>query len=388
MKEINSKVASIEESIFSQMTSLANQHQAINLAQGFPNFEGPKFIRDALKESISKKAYGQYAPMPGISPLLQELQNHYRESYQLYYDDKSEITITNGATEAIMVSSLALLEPGDEVILFEPFYDSYPISAKLAGADIKVVTLREPDFKWNSQELRAAFSPKTKLVYFNNPNNPTGRVFTKEELNELLALAREFDAYILSDEVYEFLTYDNHHHIPIASLEGAKERSLTISSAGKTYGHTGLKVGWLAASPQITHACRMVHQFNVFSVNPMAQYAVTVGLQHNEKYIPQLRSTYEKKRDLLFNALKETPFTPIKPQGTYFILAKIPEAKIKEGLNDLALCKQLITQSKVATIPPSAFYSKSQEGEQYLRFCFAKDDATLEEAAKNLKSFF
>ncbi|CAN0289504.1 unnamed protein product, partial [Chrysoparadoxa australica] len=184
----------------------------------------------------------------------------------------SEITVTNGATEGIMVTCLALLNPGDEVIIFEPFYDSYPVAINLTGAKIKVVTLKGPDFEWDSEELNAAFSDKTKLVILNNPQNPTGRVFSKEELSELCQLIKKYDAYVLSDEVYEFLTFEGRRHIPLMTLEGMRERTITISSAGKTFGHTGLKVGWVTAAEDVSKAIRMVHQFNVFSVNPHAQY--------------------------------------------------------------------------------------------------------------------
>jgi N-succinyldiaminopimelate aminotransferase len=385
MKSINSTVATIEESIFSQMTSLANEYEAINLSQGFPNFEGPTFIRESLSEAISIKALGQYAPMPGIPALLESLQGHFQKRYDLKYD-ASQITVTNGATEAIMVGSLALLEEGDEVILFEPFYDSYPVAARLAGAKVKVVTLKGPDFKWDENELRKAFSPKTKLVYLNNPHNPTGRVFTKEELEGLAKLIKEFDAYVLSDEVYEFLTFDEHIHYPMASIAGMKERTLTIGSAGKTFGHTGLKVGWLASSPQLTKAIRMVHQFNVFSVNPMAQYAVARGLEQMDSYQPKFQKLYQEKRDILRSHLLSAGFKPCPTQGTYFTLVPIPEDKLTEGHDDLSFCRHLIKTKKVATIPPSAFYEKSNEGSKYLRFCFAKTNETLDQAGVYLKS--
>lgn len=385
MKSVNSTVATIKESIFSQMTSLANKHQAINLSQGFPNFEGPAFIRKALAEAISIKSLGQYAPMPGIPTLIESLTGHFKNHYDLTYGD-TEITVTNGATEAIMVASLALLEKGDEVILFEPFYDSYPVAARLAGAEVKVVTLHGPDFRWNTEELEKAFSSKTKLVYLNNPHNPTGRVFSKQELSELAALAKKFDAYLLSDEVYEFLTFDEHKHIPMATIEGMKERTLTIGSAGKTFGHTGLKVGWLASSTALTKAVRMVHQFNVFSVNPMAQYAVAKGLENMRSYKSDFQNLYREKRDLLTQHLKNAGFEPCKTEGTYFTLAPLPQEFIDSGHDDISFCRHLIENNKVATIPPSAFYEKSDEGRKYLRFCFAKTNELLDQAGVYLKS--
>lgn len=385
MKKINSTVANIKESIFSQMTALANKHNAINLSQGFPNFEGPEFIREALSEAIKIKALGQYAPMPGIPQLNEQLESHFKTHYDLSYSAKTSITVTNGATEAIMVGSLALIEPGDEVILFEPFYDSYPVAAELAGAKIKVVTLHGPDFKWNSQELKEAFSPKTKLVYFNNPHNPTGRVFEKEELEELGKLVKDNDAFILSDEVYEFLTFDGRTHTPTATVEGLKERTLTIGSAGKTFGHTGLKVGWLASSPELSHACRMVHQFNVFSVNPMAQYAVAIGLEKMDTYKKEFQNLYQDKRDLLFKELEGVGLKPCQTEGTYFTLVPIPQVYLEKGHDDQSFCRLLIEKHQTATIPPSAFYRESKEGQHYLRFCFAKTDDLIAQAGSNLK---
>jgi aspartate/methionine/tyrosine aminotransferase len=385
MKPLNSTATAIKESIFSQMTALAREHKAINLSQGFPNFEGPSFIRDALKEAVSMPELGQYAPMTGIPLLLEELSHHFKHNYNLDYD-KFELTVTNGATEAIMVGSLALLEKGDEVILFEPFYDSYPVAAELAGATVKVVTLKAPDFHWDLEELEKAFSHRTKLVYLNNPHNPTGRVFTKEELSELSRLVKKYDAYVLSDEVYEFLTFDEHKHIPFATLPEMRERTLTIGSAGKTFGHTGLKVGWLAAPKELTHACRMVHQFNVFSVNSMAQYAVAMGLKERETYIPEFQKLYLEKRDLLDSILTGAGLNPLKSQGTYFTVVPIPHLALENGHDDISFCRHLIEKHQVATIPPSAFYRKSDEGSKYLRFCFAKSDELLKKAGVYLKS--
>lgn len=379
MKTVNHHVKEIKESIFSQMTAMATKNQAINLSQGFPDFEGPAFIREALTEAISHPKLGQYAPMPGIPFLCEELLKSHQDNYSMDYSP-SEITVTNGATEGIMVTCLALLNPGDEVIIFEPFYDSYPVAINLTGAKIKVVTLKEPDFKWDSEELNAAFSDKTKLVILNNPQNPTGRVFSKEELSELCQLIKKYDAYVLSDEVYEFLTFEGRRHIPLMTLGGMRERTITISSAGKTFGHTGLKVGWVTAAEEVSKAIRMVHQFNVFSVNPHAQYAVAVGLKNLKTYIPEFQKTYDEKRLLLKNILEDAGFNPCKTEGTYFTLVPIPEDKLNEGHDDLSFCKYLIEEKKVATIPPSAFYSKTEEGKRYLRFCFAKSDATLNEA--------
>lgn len=380
MKSVNHTVKEIKESIFSQMTAMATKNQAINLSQGFPDFEGPAFIREALKEAIDTPKLGQYAPMPGIPLLNTEIQSYLKSYYDLNYGP-TELTVTNGATEGIMVTCMALLNPGDEVIIFEPFYDSYPVAINLTGAKIKVVTLKGPEFRWDSDELAKAFSEKTKLVIFNNPQNPTGRVFSKEEIEELASLVKKHDSYILSDEVYEFLTFDHRKHIPIATLEGMRERTITTSSAGKTFGHTGLKVGWVSADEKVSKAIRMVHQFNVFSVNSHAQHAVAIGLQNLKSYIPEFQELYNQKRLLLRDVLTEAGLDPLTTEGTYFTLIPVPD-----GHDDLSFCKYLIEEKKVATIPPSAFYSKSEEGKNYLRFCFAKSDELLKEARRLLKN--
>jgi len=367
------------------MTSLAAEHKAINLSQGFPDFEGPQFLRDAYRDAINDSCYGQYAPMT-FSPVLGEaLSKVYKDRYALHFK-KDEMTITNGATEAIFCTSLALLAPGDEAILIEPFYDSYPCAAKLAGADLKTVTLHGPDFRWNEEELEKAFSSKTKLVYLNNPQNPTGRVFTQKELNFLASLVEKYDCYVLSDEVYEYLTFGEHKHIPFATLEGMRERTVTISSAGKTFGHTGWKVGWALATAELSDAIRLVHQYNVFSVNHPAQYAVAKGLDELNNYLPDYRTLYNDLRLILRESLESCGFKPAQTEGTYFTMVPIPEMALKEGHTDISYCEYLMKEKKVATIPPSGFYLGSSEGKKYLRFCFAKQKETLEKAFVYLKS--
>ena len=386
MKSFNQKVSSIKESIFSKITSLANEHNAINLSQGFPDFDGPEFIRDAFQEALSVSKLGQYSPMPGLPFLQEEIKNYTKNLYDLNLN-LNEITITNGATEGIFLTCMALLNDGDEVVIFEPFYDSYPAAISLTGAKLKVVTLEGPSFKWSPSSLESAFSKKTKLVILNNPHNPTGRVFDEFELKELAKLVIKYDCFVLSDEVYEFLTFDDHKHIPIMTLPGMRERTITISSAGKTFGHTGLKVGWTLAEPSISNAIRMVHQFNVFCVNTYSQFAVARGLQNLCSYLPTYRETYERKRLQLHNILKESGFSPKLPQGSYFSLVQIPTAKQELGFKDITFCEHLIAKNKIATIPPSVFYLNSKEGERYLRFCFAKKEETLAEAGKKLRVF-
>lgn len=380
MQKINNAVSSFKESIFATMSKLAAEKQAINLSQGFPDFDGPSFALEAIQEvSALTGRIHQYAPFAGVEELRTNLSWLYQEFYQLTYDAQTEITIVNGATEAIFSTLLALLNPGDEVIIFEPFYDSYKSTIELAGAIPIPVTLHAPEFQWKKEELEKAFSSKTKLVILNNPHNPSGRVFSRTELQEIADLVIQNDCYAFSDEVYEFLTFDGLKHIPLASLNGMQARTITASSLGKTFGFTGWKIGWTCTSPELSHAIRMVHQFNTFSVNHPFQLAAAKIIKRLPEYIAHFQKTYQDKRDLFLEGMRQAGFSPLKSQGTYFSLCPIPE-----GENDLDFCRHLIEKKKVASIPPSAFYMKSNEGSRYLRFCFAKEDQTIRDALRNL----
>lgn len=377
MKPINKTVESFKESIFATISRLAHSKNAVNLGQGFPDFDGPEWIRTIARESFEGK--NQYAPSMGVKELRESISNYYRDFYELEYDLNEQITVTNGATEAIFCSALALINPGDEVIVLEPFYDSYIAAIELAGGIPVPVTLYAPEFKFKMDELQNAFSSKTKLVFLNSPHNPTGKVFSQEELSSLCDLVIKHDAYILSDEVYEFLTFKNSKHLPVASLSNMKERTITISSAGKTYGLTGWKIGWICSSSEISHAIRMVHQFNTFSVCTPLQYTVAKALKEIKEYVPSFKEQYSNLRSQLVDGLENLGYNPIPPSGTYFTLIPTPEGK-----TDIEYCKSLIEQKSVATIPLSPFYLNSKEGEGYVRFCFAKKKETLEKALKNL----
>ncbi len=379
MKRFSEPVEQLEESIFATMSKLANENKAINLSQGFPDFEAPDWILNEATVAMDK-GLNQYAPAPGILPFRKALSDHFKKHYSLDYDPQSEITITNGATEGIFCSLMALLNPGDEVIVFEPLYDSYLATIELCRARAVPVTLNAPNFKYDPSELKKAFSSKTKCLILNTPHNPTGKVFNHQELQEIANLVIENDCYVISDEVYEFLTFEEHKHIPIATLEGMKERTITISSLGKTFSLTGWKVGWCASSPELSHALRMVHQYNVFSISHPFQYAATKAFEKLEAYLPTYRSTYTQKRDLLLRGLKEAGFNPINPEGTFFILCEISEEE------DIEYCRNLILDKKVAAIPTSVFYIKSDQGKKLIRFCFAKKDETLIRAIDYLKN--
>jgi N-succinyldiaminopimelate aminotransferase len=378
MKQLNQTATIFKESIFSEISRKANQNEAINLSQGFPDFNPPEWLTDLGKHALDEIHLNQYSPSVGNHGLVKELTRYYNEFYDLDYQ-ADHITVTGGCTEALYCAAQALLNPGDEVILFEPFYDSYLAITQLAGAIPKIATLNKPDFKIETNELEKLVSERTKLIFLNNPHNPTGRVFTTDELRNLADFAIKHDLYIISDEVYEHLVFDGNKHIPIASLEGMFERTLTLSSLGKTFGVTGWKIGWACGPETMTRALRNIHQFTTFCANHPFQWAASKALQCLDEYIPEFIQTYQRKRDLFLAGMEKAPFNIIKPQGTYFAMAEIPEGK-----NDVDYCIELILEKKVASIPPSAFYKKSNEGSQMLRFCFAKEDAVLNEAIKRL----
>jgi aspartate/methionine/tyrosine aminotransferase len=383
MKKTNQIISNFKESIFATLTKLAHEHEAINLSQGFPDFAGPDWVINNAKKALeSSVGANQYAPLQGILGLRTILSKIYKSYYDLNYNIDTEITITNGATEAIFSSIMAVINTGDEVIIFEPFYDSYLAAIKLAGGIPVAVTLQGPEFNYDETELKQAFSSKTKLIILNSPHNPTGKVFTQIELNKIAEFCLQFDSYCISDEVYEFLTFDNAKHLPMATISGMKERTITISSTAKTFGVTGWKIGWAMAAPELTHAIRLVHQFNTFCVNHPLQIAISESLQELDHYLISFRNSYLKKRNFFYNGLKDLGYLPIKPKGTYFIICPIGN---KTTLDDVEYCMQLIKTKKVATIPPSSFYIKSDDGKNYLRFCFAKKDQTLISALDYLR---
>ncbi len=378
MKPLNNTVEQFTESIFSTMTKMAMENKAINLSQGFPDFDGPAWVSDLAVKAL-KEAKNQYAPSMGVLSLREAIAHNYARFYNYQVNPLSEVVVTNGATEAIFCACLALLNPGDEVVVLEPFYDSYLASIKLAGAKAIPVTLKAPDFHFDIEELKAAISDKTKLLIVNNPHNPTGKVFTAEEIKTIGDLAKKHDFYLLSDEVYEFLTFDVAHK-PTATYEDLKERTITISSTGKTFGLTGWKIGWAIGPAALIKAIHNVHQFSTFCVAHPLQVAMAEALMKMDEYLIEFRADYKKKKELLVTGLKELGFNVLSPKGTYFAMALLPE-----GENDIDYCKKLIVEKKVATIPTSAFYIKSDEGSRMIRFCFAKKDETLLGALENLK---
>lgn len=382
MKDLAIRTSGFGDSIFGVMSKMAKENNAINLAQGFPDFDGPSFLKNYALNAISE-GKNQYAAFMGIPELREKVQAKYEKEYSVSFNADSEITITNGATEAIYLTIMGLVNPGDEVIVFEPVYDSYINSVKMAGGTPVAVTLKgENDFSYDEAELKAAFSDKTKLIIVNTPHNPSGKIFTRSEMQFIANLAKENDAYIMSDEVYEYLVFDDKKHVSFCEFPEIKDRLILISSAGKTFGMTGWKVGWLLANKNVTNSCRKVHQYVTFSISTPFQEAVAKGLDHLDTYVPDFKKLYQDKRDLFYKELCDIGFDFKSPQGTYFMLIPIRKFTDKD---DVEYAKELIQKHNVAMIPPSAFYLKSDDGKNYLRLCFAKKDETILAAIKNLK---
>jgi aspartate/methionine/tyrosine aminotransferase len=371
-------------SIFTEISSLAVKHGAVNLGQGFPDFAAPDFVKEAALRHI-REDRNQYALSWGIPRLRAALAANWLRRHGQAIDADAEITVASGATELLIDAALALLNPGDEVIVFEPFYDAYVPDIQMAGAVPRVVTLRQPNWQWDPAELRAAFTPRTRALILNTPHNPTGKMFTLDELRELAALCIEHDVVVISDEVYSEITLDGARHIPIATLPGMHDRTVTIDSMGKTFSVTGWKVGWAIASPAITQALRGVHQFVTFTNSVPFQEALADVLTEaaTNDFYGALRATYTRRRDRLAAILNGVGLPTLPMQGAYFLLSDITGLGFTD---DVTFCRHLCIDIGVAAIPPSAFYTDPRTAPVMARFCFAKKDETIEAAAERLKT--
>ncbi|WP_353950621.1 pyridoxal phosphate-dependent aminotransferase [Knoellia sp. S7-12] len=368
--------------IFAEMTGLAIEHDALNLGQGFPDTDGPQEILDAAKAAIDA-GHNQYPPGAGVPELLDAIAAHQKRFYGLEIDPRREVLVTVGATEAIAATILALCEPGDEVVTFEPYYDSYAASIALAGAVRRTSVLRFPDFAVDEDSLRAAFSSRTRLVLLNTPHNPTGKVFSRAELELIGRLAQEHDAWIVTDEVYEHLVFDGLEHVPIATLPGMAERTLTISSAGKTFSTTGWKVGWVSGPAQAVAAVRTVKQFLTYVASGPFQPAVAVGLGLGDDVYAGLTRSMEGKRDVLLEALRGIGLNVAVPGGTYFVVADVAPLGATDALT---FCRELPARAGVAGVPVSVFHDDVDAARTLVRFAFCKQDGVLREAAQRLSS--
>jgi aspartate/methionine/tyrosine aminotransferase len=370
-------------SIFTEISALAAAHDAVNLGQGFPDFPAPAFIKEAAMRAI-REDRNQYAPAAGLPRLRAAIAARWERLHGGRPDADSEITVASGATELLHDAVLAVVEPDDEVIVFEPTYDAYVPDVIMAGGVARTVTLRPPHWRWDPAELRAAFGPRTRAVILNTPHNPTGKVFTRDELEELAGLCRAHDVTVISDEVYSELTFDGAAHVPIATLPGMRQRTITIDSMGKTFSVTGWKVGWAIAPEPLTHALRAIHQFVTFTNSVPFQEALADGLALAEThgYYDELRAAYAQRRARLTRALTDAGLAPLPAQGAYFLLADTTSVGFSD---DVTFCRHLCTEVGVAAIPTSVFYADPSKAPRLARFCFAKRDETIDAAAARLR---
>ncbi|MCB0226025.1 MAG: aminotransferase class I/II-fold pyridoxal phosphate-dependent enzyme [Anaerolineae bacterium] len=380
MTRMAHRVRDFGTTIFYEMTELANRYQAVNLGQGFPDFPGPDFLKKAAIDAILSDM-NQYAPGKGQPRLRQAIADKMERHYGRTVDPETELTVTVGATGAIFATILGLVDPGDEVILFEPYYDSYLPATQIAGGVPRFYTLQPPDWRIDEAELRALFSDKTKLILINTPHNPTGKVFSEGELSLIADLCRQHDVIAVTDEVYEHIVFDDCRHVPLAGLPGMADRTVTISSAGKTFSMTGWKVGWAVAPPDLIQAILRVHQFMTYCGATPLQEAVAIALQTSPDYYAKLAAMYQANRDFLADVLAEVGLKPLMPHGTYFMMADISHLGFPD---DVAFCRYLTREVGVTAIPPSAFYSDPADGAKLVRFAFCKTRSVLEEGARRL----
>ncbi|MEU2602445.1 pyridoxal phosphate-dependent aminotransferase [Streptomyces hirsutus] len=380
---LNRKLDGLGTTIFAEMSALATATGAINLGQGFPDTDGPEEIREAAVRALRDGKGNQYPPGPGIPELRTAISEHQQRFYGLSFDPDTEVLVTAGATEAIAATMLALLEPGDEVIAFEPFYDSYAACIAMAGAKRVPLTLRAPSFRPDLDELRAKITPRTRLLLLNTPHNPTGMVLTAEEQSAIAALAVEHDLLVVTDEVYEHLTFDGAAHVPIATFPGMRKRTVSISSAGKTFSFTGWKVGWVTADGPLIAAVRTAKQYLTYVSAGPFQYAIAEALRLPDAYFDTFRTDLRRKRDLLGDGLRSAGFEVYQPQGTYFITTDIAPLGEKDAY---AFCRALPERCGVVAVPNSVFYDDPDAGRSQVRFAFCKRDDVLHEAASRLQN--
>lgn len=378
---LNRRLAEFGTTIFAEMSALAVRTGSINLGQGFPDTDGPEEIREAAVRALRDGHGNQYPPGPGIPELRTAIADHQQRFRGLAFDPDTEVLVTAGATEAIAAAMLALLEPGDEVIAFEPYYDSYAACIAMAGGVRVPLTLRAPDFRPDLDALRDAVTPRTRLLLLNSPHNPTGMVLTREELSAIAALAVEHDLLVVTDEVYEHLVFEG-EHIPLASLPGMRDRTVSISSAGKTFSYTGWKVGWVTAAAPLVAAVRTAKQFLTYVSAGPFQYAIAEALRLPDSYFDSLRTDLRRKRDLLGDGLRAAGFEVHQPQGTYFITTDITPFGEKDAY---AFCRALPERCGVVAIPNSVFYDDPDAGRSQVRFTFCKRDDVLHDAVGRLR---
>ncbi|GMU62666.1 MAG: aminotransferase [Myxococcaceae bacterium] len=385
------RVAPFGTTVFAEFSRLAAQHGAVNLGQGFPDFDGPDEVKEAAIEAI-RAGINQYAISTGAIALRRAIAAHAKRFYGQLVDPDAQVVVTSGCTEAIFDTVMALVDPGDEVVLFEPFYDSYLASVQMAGGVPRFVELRAPDathgaWWFDERELVAAFSARTRLVFLNTPHNPTGKVFTAEEIQAIGALAKRHGAVLVSDEVYEHLVFEPARHVRPATLPGLSDITLTLSSAGKSFSFTGWKIGWALGPAPLVKAVQKAHQWVTFATAAPFQAAIAKALALPDTYFQGFVRDYQAKRDRLALALKAGGLEPLTCEGTYFLMARTDNHR-KPGEDDVGFCRRLVTEAGVAAIPPSVFYSPGHAPSAHglARFAFCKTDALLDAAASRLST--
>ena len=377
---MNSIFADLPVTVFEVMSSLARAHEAINLGQGFPDDPGPEDVRRKAADAVFS-GWNQYPSMLGLPELRQAVADHYRRWQGLNLDADSEVMVTSGATEALAGALLALIEPGDEVVLFQPLYDAYVPMVRRAGGVPRFVRLKPPHWRFTEEMLERAFTPKTKVVMFNNPLNPTGTVYGRDDLELLARYCERFNAVAVCDEVWEHVVFDGLRHTSLMALPSMRERCVKIGSAGKIFSLTGWKVGFVCAAPPLLRVLAKAHQFLTFTTPPNLQVAVAYGLGKSDDYFEDMRARLQRSRDRLAAGLRGLGFPTLDAQGTYFLNVDLAPLGLNE--DDETFCKRLVTEHKVAAIPVSAFYADDPV-RSVVRFCFAKTDQTLDTALERL----
>jgi len=374
------KATQFTESVIREMTRLNQQYGGVNLSQGFPDFAAPALVKEAACRAIMADV-NQYAVTWGAKALREAVAREFTRRYGVPVVPDQQVTVTCGSTEAMMATMMGIIDPGDEVVIFEPFYENYGPDAILSGATPRYVALHEPDWSFDPDELAAAFNNRTKAIILNTPNNPTGKVFSRTELETIAALCRKWDVVAISDEIYEHILYDEARHVPIASIEGMADRTVTINSLSKTYSVTGWRVGWAISPASLTGAIRKVHDFLTVGAAAPLQEAGVAALGVDDSYYAELARSYQRRRDTLLEILQRHHFTCYRPQGAYYIMTDI--AGFGFG-DDVEFARHLVTEVGVAAVPGSSFYRHAQLGRTKLRFCFCKKDETLAEADRRM----
>ncbi len=377
---VSEKAAKFTESVIREMTRLANKHGAINLAQGFPDFPAPDEIKEAACRAI-RSDINQYAITWGARRLREAIAKKYQEFWDFPTDPEKELTVCCGSTEAMIAACLAVINPGDEVVIFEPFYENYGPDVILSGAVPRFVPLRYPDWSFDRQELAAAFNNHTRAVIVNTPNNPTGKVFSKDEMEFIARLCQKWDVLAITDEIYEHIVYDGFEHVMMCRIPGMRERTITINGISKTYSLTGWRIGYAIAPEALTGSIRKVHDFLTVGAAAPLQEAAVVGLQMPREYYQRLAQEYQHRRDILYSALENAGLRSVLPRGAYYVMSDISAFEYPD---DVKFVRYLIEEIGVAAVPGSSFFFNPRDGLHFIRFCFCKKDETLQSAGERL----